>query len=179
MLQERVAVRYTRALYEYAQAQGSLEAVLADQQGMLALLDDSRELRVFLASPILSDARKRSIIQQIFHGKLHKDTDQFYDYLTSRGREEMIPYIAREFVNQYNRAHNVRLAVITTATALAPEAVQALRQKLEAQTEGRVEMNLVVDPAVIGGMTVQVDDLRIDNTIAGALGRARQALKTA
>lgn len=176
MLQERVAVRYTRALYAYAKTKGTLEAVMTDQKDMLTLLDQSRELELFLASPILSDATKRGIVKKLFDGRVHPDTEQFYEYLTERGREEMIPYIAREFVHQYNHEHNILLARVLSATPLTDAQRASLKTKLERQTGATIELQATVDPKLIGGVVVQVEDLRIDQSVAGALARARQQL---
>lgn len=178
MLQERIALRYAKALYEDASAKGKLEEVLADQQGMLDLLDQSRELRSFLQSPILSNSRKQRIIRAIFQGRVAPLTEEFYEFLTSRGREEMIPFIARAYVERYHEAHNVVIVEVVTASPLSEAQAATLKAKLEQQTGKTIKMKQAVRPHVIGGLSVRVGDLQLDNTFSGALLRARQRIET-
>lgn len=177
MLQDRIAQRYAKALYELAEEKGKLEAVLADQRGVEVLFRENKDFRRFLASPIITDEKKRTTVEAIFKGKVDDVTENFYEFLTSRGREEIIPQVAQWFIHHFNELHNVQVVKVVTAAELPEAQKEQIKTKLAQQTGARIELSTTVDPSVIGGMSIQVGDRLMDNTVRSTLSRLKQSFR--
>ena len=65
---------------------------------------------------------------------------------------------------------------MTSAVPLTPDDVQALTQRLEQTTGGRIALDVQVDPSLLGGLIVRVGDRLIDGSVRGRLERLRTRL---
>ncbi len=93
-----------------------------------------------------------------------------------RGRIDQLPRLAAEFRRLDNARQGITIATATSATALSPDEVRALTQRMEQFTGGRVELDLQVDPSLLGGLVVRVGDRLIDGSVRGRLERLRNQL---
>jgi F-type H+-transporting ATPase subunit delta len=67
-------------------------------------------------------------------------------------------------------------ATATSASALTADEVRALTQRLEQETGGRVELDVEVDPTLLGGLVVRIGDRLIDGSVRSRLERLRNQL---
>ena len=67
---------------------------------------------------------------------------------------------------------------MTSATDLDAADAEALRQRLETMTGMRVELQRLVDPDLLGGLSVRIGDRLIDGSVRGRLERLRTELST-
>jgi F-type H+-transporting ATPase subunit delta len=96
--------------------------------------------------------------------------------LLRRGRIEDLPRVAAEFRRLDNERKGITTATATTALPLKADEVQALTTRLEQFTGGRVELDVKVDPSLLGGLVVRVGDRMIDGSVRGRLERLRTRL---
>ncbi|HXG40781.1 MAG TPA: ATP synthase F1 subunit delta, partial [Candidatus Limnocylindrales bacterium] len=96
--------------------------------------------------------------------------------LTEKNRIELAPAIAREYATLLNRARGIVEAVVTTARPLGPDEVAEVRRKVEELAGAAVDLRVVVDPSLIGGLTVRVGDRLLDASVRGRLERLRARL---
>ncbi len=97
-------------------------------------------------------------------GPLEPELDRFVRLLVSNGRLEDVRFMLRSFLSMYYRSRGVRVARLTTAVA-APGLEQKLRSLLEKQLGGEVRVESSVDPDLIGGFTLEVDDHLLDASV--------------
>jgi len=93
-----------------------------------------------------------------------------------RGRIADVPRVAAEFRRLDNARLGITIATATTAAPLTADEVTALTQRLETSTGGRIELDVKVDPSLLGGLVVQVGDRLIDGSVRGRLERLRNQL---
>ncbi len=93
-----------------------------------------------------------------------------------RGRIEDLPHVAAEFRRLDNAQKGITIATATSAAPLSGDELKALTQRLEAFTGGQVELDVHVDPSLLGGLVVQVGDRLIDGSVRGRLERLRNQL---
>ena len=96
--------------------------------------------------------------------------------LLRRGRIEQLPRVAAEFRRLDNARQGITVATATSAAPLTPDEVRALTGRLEQMTGGRIELDLQVDPSLLGGLVVRVGDRLIDGSVRGRLERLRNQL---
>ena len=97
-------------------------------------------------------------------GPLEPELDRFVRLLVSNGRLEDVRLMLRSFLSMYYRSRGVRVARLTTAVA-APGLEQKIRALLEKQLGGEVRVESSVDPDLIGGFTLEVDDHLLDASV--------------
>ena len=93
-----------------------------------------------------------------------------------RGRIEQLPRVAAEFRRLDNARQGITLATATSAAPLNPDEVRALTARMEQLTGGRVELDLKIDPSLLGGLVVRIGDRLIDGSVRGRLERLRNQL---
>ena len=95
---------------------------------------------------------------------LEPDLVRFVQFLTSKGRQDYLRRIFRSFVDLYCESVGLRHVVLTT-TVPAPALEERIRTELESRLGCRILLETEVDPALIGGYRLEVDDKMLDATV--------------
>jgi F-type H+-transporting ATPase subunit delta len=174
----RIASRYAKSLIELAEEQNKLEKITEDIQSFQEALKN-RELFLLLKSPIVNSDKKKQIFKALFEGKYDELTLAFMNILANKGREAYMPEIADEYIDQYKRIKHISTVKLTTATELDDATVENIRKQLEASevTDEHVEIIQQVDPALIGGFIVEMDDKIYDASVANKLDDLKRDFK--
>lgn len=169
----RVARRYARALLGAATKAQSLELVEADLHSIGSAFSAMPGLSDALSSPQLQPARKKEIVAQAVQGA-DPLTLSFIDLLIDKGREAELPDVCRVFQSLVDEVRGLVRATATCAMAVTPDQHASLLAGLEKRTGKRVELTIQVDPNVLGGVVVRLDDVLIDGSVRGALERIHE-----
>jgi F-type H+-transporting ATPase subunit delta len=114
---------------------------------------------------IRADQKLRAL-KGIFEGRVGEIVERFVAVVTRKGREELIPEIARAFEEQYLAHRNIVICRITTAVRLTPAELEKVRKITAQRYPGKtVEMHETVDPGILGGGIIQVGDLQWDASL--------------
>ena len=166
MVNPRIAARYAKSLLDLAIEQNNLEDTLQDVQMLHESCTVSHDFCVMLRSPVINADKKEAVINAVFGANLRPLTKGFATLLIRKGREGALPEIAAEFINQYNKLKNIRIVKLTTAAAVGNDVVEAVRAKVAASMpEQTVNMEVAVDPELIGGFLLEMDDKLIDASV--------------
>lgn len=166
--------RYAQSLLELAVEQNQLDAVYNDMLLIGTTIKDSRDLSVLLNNPIVKADKKFSVLVAVFGAKIGETTTKFLQLVSTRKREALLEDIAFSFVDLYKKEKNIIVAEVTSAVKLDDAQKQNIIKLLK--TEATVEMVEKIDPSIIGGFIVRVDDKQIDASILRELSDLRQAL---
>lgn len=167
---QRITSRYAKSLIELSTEQNNLEAVLADFE----LFDEvakNRDFSLMLNSPIIKADKKKAIFSAIFDGKINKLTSLFLDIVLRKGREALLPAIAKEFRLQYKILKHISSVKLITATKLTDEGLAGIRKSILASeaTDDNVDLEVEVDESLIGGFVIEFDNKRYDSSVAHKL----------
>ena len=174
-MSRRLATRYAQALVEIAVEKNSLEEVHADMTYWQAVCQASRDLVNMLRSPVIHGDKKLAILQKIGQGHLGTFTGAFFALLTRKGRENDLPEIIDAFLEQYNVIKGIHTVRLTTATEVGEGVQQVLRDRLRTDLSlDKVELETAVNPALIGGFTLEFDGRMVDASIARDLREVRR-----
>ena len=170
MSEYRVASRYAKSLLSLADDKGVLDKVHADMQLFLNVCSENREFFLLLKNPIVKHEKKRTILQAIFKGKVNDLTLAFFNIITRKNRESVLPEMAKEFDHQYNVSKGIEEATVTTAVPLSKE-LKAEIEKLvkKISSKSKVDLIEVIDEDLIGGYILKVADRQIDDSIKSKL----------
>ena len=169
---------YARALFGAAQEADRVEMVAADLAALARAMEDVPELRAFLRNPQIDPAGKAEVLAQ-----LAADGDQltrnFVRLAAEKGRAGEIPEFSKELDDLVDQSQNRLSLELTTSHELSDDEAQAIVQTIEKASGRSVEATRSVDPALIGGIVIQVGSHRADGSVRGRLERLRHELVTA
>jgi F-type H+-transporting ATPase subunit delta len=164
-----VGIRYAKALLQLASEQNILPQVSNDMKLVYQTIRQSHEFSVFLNSPIIKPDKKQAVLTHIFADKVSELTIKFFQLLVSRKRERYIEVIADQFVNLYNKHLGVQLVQVTSAVALDDSLRAKVLQLVKKVSKSEVELIEQVNPKIIGGFIIRMDDKQLDRSVSSEL----------
>jgi F-type H+-transporting ATPase subunit delta len=169
------ARRYAEAALALAERDGSLGDWVAALETASARLGDAQVMRV-LADPAVPFDDRRRVGEAILGGAVTGAPRNLVLLLVRRGRIELLPTVAAELRRIWEQREGIVRAVVTSAAPLSQAERDAVRDRLATLTGDRVEMELQVDPALLGGIQVRIGDRLIDGSVRGRLEQLRTRL---
>ncbi|PZO89615.1 MAG: F0F1 ATP synthase subunit delta [Sphingomonas sanxanigenens] len=177
-IQASLAGRYATALFDLARDANKIDAVEASLSTLKAAADESADLRELLTNPVLSRAASGHAIAGV--AKLLKVdalTSNFLGVLAANRRLAQLGPVTRAFRALAAAYRGEVNAEVTSAHALAPAQVEALKKQLKARVGRDVTVDLSVDPAILGGLIVRIGSQMIDSSIRTRLNTLAHAMK--
>jgi F-type H+-transporting ATPase subunit delta len=174
-----MAGRYASALFALAQEQGATEQVAADLARFSALLGESADLARLVRSPAFSAEEQvkalGAVLSKVGIGGL---TEKFLKLVAAKRRLFAVPTMIADFGKLNDAARGVSRAEVTVAEPLSPANLEALRTALrETAGSSSVEMNVKVDPSIIGGLIVKLGSRMVDGSLKTKLNSIRTRMK--
>jgi F-type H+-transporting ATPase subunit delta len=167
---------YATAILNLAEAEGELSRVETEFLALGQTFDKSADLRSTLTDPNLPLDKKRAIIDDLIGGRASSLTVGLVQFIVGLGRSSEIPEIARSFVEKAVESRSRALAEVRSAVPLDDATIDRLAVALGKATGKKVEVKVVVDESVIGGIVARVGDVVIDGTVSNAITELRQAV---
>lgn len=172
----KAARRYATALIELAKERNEVEDILEDIEYIHNTLEDSRDLVLFLKSPIIKFDDKTEALKKIFFDQLKEPTKLFLKLLSRKDRINLLDQITRAFIEKYKEYAGIITVEVQVARELTGEQRELLHKNLEQKTEKKVEMSVTVDERLRGGMAIRIDDTVIDGTVKHKLHELEESL---
>lgn len=173
-----IASRYARALVEVVLDQ-KIDGASAVQQvnSIVQAIRESADLRKIWESPSVPADQKRRLLDAIAAQlEVSRPVRNFYAVLIDHQRIPMAEPIARQFEAELNAQLGFAEAQVTSARDLSEEQKRELEQKVSALIGKKVRARYASDPALLGGVTVQVGSTIYDGSVRGQLQKLREQL---
>lgn len=171
-----IRVRYAKAFFQTAKEKNLLGELKSDIENIFSICINSPEFIGLLNSPVVKTRQKSELINQIFKNHLNDLTLKFLILITENKREAEIPGICRNFLELTRKDQNIKTATLITATEISSETTEKIRQIIEKETGAGIELATRINPELIGGMILRVDDKQYDASVATQLKKIRQKL---
>jgi F-type H+-transporting ATPase subunit delta len=169
---------YAEALFEAAKEKKRLDRVRQELDELATALEDSDELRRFLANPQIEPTTKRAVLEELLAGA-DELVVNFVRLLAEKDRIGELRDVYEEWARLLAREERVLELELTTAIELSDEEADRVVQQIEEASGRRVVATRIVDPNLIGGLVVQAGSLRLDASVRGRLEQLREELTTA
>jgi len=166
-----IADIYARALMDLARQAGLVEAVAADFDVISTLLTQTPDFEAFLASPYFDEKTKRDVIRNIFTGKLQHLTLNFLSVMIDHNRGKFLPEIIGRYTQLYRVYQGYQPVDVTVAQPLSREEMERLSQELAEAMNTKIDLDVHVDPAILGGLVIRYGENMVDNSVKGRLAR--------
>ena len=171
-----VSMRYAKALIEYAKENGT-EDFLYEELGMLSgSLGRFPGLREALINPVLPIKDKYSLICTATAGnqKVSHDFSRFITLVLRNHREQFLQFICLSFMDLYRKLKHIGVGKLITAVPVSKDIEEKIRKSAGTVLHVQMELETVVDPSIEGGFVFDVNDFRLDASIATQLKRVKQ-----
>ncbi len=167
---------YAHAIQGIVAAEG-LSAEAEDELFRFArTFEGNDELRMALANAGLPVDRRLAVVEELLGGKALSVTTAVVTFLVAIGRAFDLPEIVDRFVALSAESRSHEVAEVRTAVALSDEQIRRLGDALSTATGKQVEVKVVVDPSVLGGLVAYVGDTVIDGTVRHRLDQLKDTL---
>ncbi len=169
---------YARGIFEMARGEGQLERVEDELLAISRAIETSPELRSNLTDPSLPIDKKQDVIDELIGARASSVTVGVVQLLVSQNRAADLPALALAVADEAAASRDKELAEVRSAVPLDDETVTRLSAALGRATGKSVEVKVIVDPSLIGGIVARVGDTVIDGSIAKRFASVRQAVRS-
>ena len=173
----KISVRYARALLDTAFKQQCETEVY---EGLVRLTHNYslaiKQFNEVLSNPMVTDDEKLHLLRTAVGEPIHPCLDHFLQFVIAKKRENKIHLIGLKYQEMYRKKKGIILAKVTTAAVMDKTTLEKISDYLKATFHCDVEMHVKVDPALIGGFTLDIEHDRMDASIAGRLESIKRAL---
>ncbi len=167
---------YSDALLNVLAEEGNPESAFDELDELVSATTASTAYDALAVSPEISRAEKDRILLRLFQGKLHPTLMTFIRVLNRAGRLDLLSGIARHVRRAWNLRQNKKTVHVCSAVPLGDAEKRELHKRLLETLGSEPILDLTVDPAILGGMTVQVGDIVYDSSLRSQLDRLRKQL---
>jgi F-type H+-transporting ATPase subunit delta len=161
----KIARRYAKSVISSATSSGNVDVVAQDMSMILSMVNESRELRSLLRSPVITHDVKKKCIDELLSGKVSPLTLSFLHLVTDKGRADLVGEIAVEIGHQIDVLRNIERVTVTSAVELS----QPERGRIEAELSKSLGRSIIAtyttDAAIIGGAVIRVGDQVHDGSL--------------
>jgi F-type H+-transporting ATPase subunit delta len=175
MNDSKISVRYARALFQSALEKKIVDKVNEDMIFISEVCKTS-DMKEFLGSPIIRPSKKEAILHKMFDKNVEKITLSLLDLIVKNGRESFIPAIAREFMHETKKFKGITESVLITAVKVDAGVKKQITNLISDAFKTKVDLKEIVDPGIIGGFVLQIDDSYIDASIKNKLRKIKKQL---
>ena len=172
------AMRYARALFDVALAERQdLDRIAGELSDLVVLMSGNQELGRALTHPAIPPARKRAVVEALLaHSPVNALLSRTLLLLADRDRLALLSDVSEAFRSRLMDHQQVVRAEVTTAVEIPADRVSALQQGLAAATGRKVQLDVRVDPSIVGGAVTKIGSTVYDGSVTTQLERLKRKL---
>jgi F-type H+-transporting ATPase subunit delta len=167
---------YARAMFDVARAEGSAAKIGDELFRFARALEGSDELRTALTDAHLPPSRRQQIVEDLLGGRAEATTVSLVSMVVAAGRARDLPAIIDSLVAMAAAESGRAVAEVRSAVGLTDDQKSRLAEAIGQATGKQIDLKVVVDPTVLGGLVTTVGDTVIDGSVRTRLEQLKHAL---
>lgn len=167
---------YGEGLYALCREEAIDAACLEELHALNTAFRENGDFLRLLANMTLSKEERVKIVEDTLGGRVRQYVLNFIKILVERGAIHAFSECVSAYQEAYNRDHQVAEAEVTTAVKLSEDQKEKLIRKLKQMSGREVVLKEKIDPSVLGGVLLEMDGKRYDNTVLSRLNSIRQVM---
>jgi F-type H+-transporting ATPase subunit delta len=175
MSEQRIEV-YADAMFDVARAEGTIDEVEDELFRFARALDGSDELREALTDSHIPASRRQQIVEDLLGPRATPVTTSLVSMVVGIGRGRDLPTIIDALVKKSAESHELAVAEVRSTVELTEEQQQRLAQAIHKATGKRVEVKVIIDPTILGGVVTTIGDTVIDGSVRTRLEQLKNAI---
>ena len=176
MTQQSRIEAYARAILGIVESEGLLGEVEDELFRFARAFEGNNDLRVALSDRALPADRRMAIVEDLMGAKALGVSTGLAAFIVGVGRASDLPAIVDRFVAMAAEGRSHEVAEVRSAIALSDAQVQQLAAALSRATGKQVEVKVVIDATVLGGLVARVGDTVIDGTVRHRLDQLKESI---
>lgn len=168
---------YAEALFRVVQAEGDLELVEDELYRFGKVLESNHELKQALSDQSIDRTQRAKILDELLADKVSVHTLGLLSFVVDQGRGRQLPQILEQTSSLAAEARQAVVAEVRTAVELDDSQQEELARALSKATGKKVEVKVILDPSVIGGVVAKVGDTVIDGSIKRRLDQLKEQVR--
>ncbi|MDR0988176.1 MAG: F0F1 ATP synthase subunit delta [Prevotellaceae bacterium] len=171
-----ISSRYAKALMQYGQNTGTEDALYQEIRSLERSLRTHPALRQALANPILEVKEKLSLITTatVGDGQTNREFNRFMTLVLRNRREQFLHYICLSFLRLYRNSKHIATVKLITAAPARHSTWERVRKQARKLLHASIELHTEVNPAIEGGFIIDLNDFRLDASVATQLKRVKK-----
>ena len=167
---------YGESLYSLAREENLSEQIGGELNALRESFRQAPEFIRLLSSPSLTKAERCQILDDSFRGKVHPYVLNFLKILTEKGYMRHFGDCCKSYTGHFDQDNGIVRVTAVTAVALTDSQSARLTEKLSRSTGKQVILHNRVEPGVLGGIRLDYDGQRLDDTVSHHLEAVRELL---
>jgi F-type H+-transporting ATPase subunit delta len=163
-------------LFTAAQSAQVAPAVKTDLDNVIQLMSESQDFRTLWQHPAIQLNDKKTALNTLLNGRLQPLTLNLLMLLLDKKRTEIVVELVQSYSDLLDAFNKVKKVTLKVAHPLLPNETAQLQAALEKQLNKRVEIDMHIDPSLVGGLVLKVDDNIVDNSIMGRFQAVKNSL---
>ncbi len=167
-----ITTPYAEAFLQVAESRNEVDEVVTQSKAILELWNQSVEFSDAMSSPVLEADAKKAVLEKIFANEVTPSFLNLLKLLADRQRIGLLNSVLERLLELYREQRNIALATVVSATSLDEDQQSEILKTVQSLAgTDNLELNLKVDPKLIGGFVVNVGSKVIDASLSGQVRR--------
>jgi F-type H+-transporting ATPase subunit delta len=171
----KISVRYAKALFEAARETGKSDAVYLDVK-LLFETCSIPEFSFMLETPVAKPSQKNEVFKSLLGGKVDHLTINFLEMLAKSKRESYLKNISRSYLTLHQKSNNIKAVRLITSTTFDEKPIKDITSAVENSLKSNIELTQEVNPEIIGGFILQIENTQYDASISSKLAEIKRQL---
>ena len=169
---------YAEALFRVLQAEDELDRVENELYHFGKTLESNHELRQALSDQAVPRDKRVQVVEELLEGKSSPHTIGLISFIVAQGRGRQLPQILEELSDLAAEARQHVVAEVRSAVSLDEKQRDDLAAALGKATGKNVEVKVLVDPSVVGGIVAKIGDTVIDGSVKRRLEQLKEQVRS-
>ena len=166
--------RYAKALYKFALEHNAAEAVYEEMKDVIKAFQENPRLSKVLSNPFVDNSEKYELLKSAAGAKAEDCYLGFVKLILEKHREEFARQMFMAYRDIYRKANRISQVRIITAVRLPEAEMEKLHQMVgNSFKDTKLEFSEQINPDIIGGFIIDVDDARMDASISNEIEQLR------
>ncbi len=171
-----ISVRYAKALYAYSAKGGNEHRVYECANMLIKSFGTFPALASALENPTIKRDEKHQLLVSASGKSIPAELENFFELILGNDREPETLRIFLSFSELYRKRNDIHRCRVTTAVETNSETESRIITAVMKATGGKVEIEKIVDPSIIGGFILEVENRMLDASVSGKLKQIRKNL---
>lgn len=167
---------YGQSLYELARDENLGADIQQQLESLRQSFQEAPEFLTLLSTPSLSKSERCQILDESFRGNVHPYVLNFLKILTEKGYIRYFSDCCGAYTDSYNADNGILPVTAVTAVPMRENQAETLTRKLSAITGKQIQLRRKIDPTVLGGIRLDYDGQRLDDTVSHRMDKLRDLL---
>jgi F-type H+-transporting ATPase subunit delta len=178
MVSDELVHGYAQALFNVVRAEGELDRVEDELFRFGKVLDSNHELKQALSDKSIDKEQREKVLQELLADKVSPHTLGLLGFIVAQGRARQLPQILSELSAMAAEERYAVIGEVRSAVPLDADQRKKLAKALSRATGKRVEVKVIVDPSIIGGVVAKIGDTIIDGSVKRRLQQLKEQVRS-